>query len=358
MKLDHDFLDRLETYGPPARSLSMCLRPTFCAEHEDTQMVWGDWSAIEARKLPWLANSRGSNAVLDVFRQVDADPDAPDIYMIEAGNYHGIDPAEINGRILEGKKKQYLNNTALQTAAKEAKGWRQEGKVMVLSLGFGGGIGALMAMAVNYGLHYDEKTAERIVNVWRENNPWARRFWDELKEAFFAAYENPGNEFFAGRITYIYDPDYHGGTTFCILPCGRILSYPNLHYREVERTDRVTGDTYTVKTLTYRKGYTWGAIWHGILAENPTQASAASLLRATLKDIDIDMERDFAAGYEPLFTVRGHTHDEIIGECHVDDVAAARAYLKEKMEKQRSWTEGLPLVAEVTDHWHYTKAMD
>ena len=344
MKIDHDFLDTLEEYGPIARTLSMCLRPTFCAEHEDTTLVWGDWSAIEARKLPWLANNRGSNAVLDVFRRVDADPNAADIYTIEAGNIHSADPNEINARILDGDK--------------EAKGWRQEGKVAVLALGFGGGVGALLAMAVGYGLHFSEEEAQRIVNVWRENNPWAKRFWDELKEAFFNSYESPGTVYHAGRVSYIYDPDYHGGTIFCVLPCGRLLSYPNLKYREVEKTDRLTGDTYKQKVLTYRKGYKWGSIWHGILAENPTQASAASVLRAKLKRLDRDIAREFAAGYEPLLLTRGHTHDEIIGECHVDDVDEAKSYLKGIMDEPLEWTDGLPLVTEVTSHWHYTKALD
>lgn len=354
--LDHAFLDRMEEYGHIARTLSMCLRPTFCAEHDDTTLVWGDWSAIEARKLPWLANSRGANAVLDVFRRVDADPNAADIYMIEAGNIHEIDPEEINARIMDGKR----NNASeiVLKAAKEAKGWRQEGKVAVLALGFGGGLGALLAMAVGYGLHFDDVFGQRIVDTWRENNRWAKRFWDELTTAFFSAYENPGAIFSAGRVSYIYDPGYHGGTIFCALPCGRLLTYPHLRFRDIERTDRKTGDTYTQKTLTYRKGYKWGAIWHGILAENPTQASAASILRAKLRRIDDDAERDLRDGFEPLAVVRGHTHDEIITECHEDDVDEVKAYVKQVMDEPLDWTDGLPLVSEISTHWTYTKAVD
>lgn len=343
-QLDHEYLDQLETFGPIARTLSMCLRPTFVAEHDDTTLIWGDWSAIEARKLPWLANSKGSNAVLDVFRTVDADPNAPDIYMIEAGNIHGVDPNVINERIHGNDK--------------EAKGWRQEGKVAVLALGFGGSVGALMSMATGYGLHFEEDTAQRIVDIWRANNKWASDFWDELKEAFFEAYHNPGVIFEAGRVAYIYDPDYHGGKIFCAMPCGRLLTYPNLRYREVEREDRKTGDKYTTRVLTYRKGYTWGSIWHGILAENITQGSAASILRAKLRRLHADIRRDIDQGFEPLLNVRGHTHDEIIGESHVDDVAEARAYLKAVMDEPLPWTDGLPLVSEITDHWAYTKAMD
>lgn len=342
--LNYEYLDRLENYGPIARSLSMCLRPTFCAEHDDTTLVWGDWSAIEARMLPWLAGNRGGDAVLDVFRTVDADPDAADIYVIEAGNIHGVDAQEVNARIRDGDK--------------EAKGWRQEGKVAVLALGFGGGVGALMAMATGYGLHFSDERAQRIVNVWRENNAWARRFWDDLKEAFFSAYENPGVIYPAGRVAYIYDPSYHGGTIFCALPCGRLLSYPDLKYKEVEREDRKTGDKYTQKVMTYRKGYTYGAVWHGILAENPTQATAASVLRAKLRHFDADTQRDIEEGFDPLFLVRGSTHDEVIGECHVDDVDEAKAYLKRVMDAPLPWSDGLPLVAEVLSNDFYTKAID
>jgi len=49
-EINYDFLDHLETYGPIAKSLSMCLRPTFCAEDENHTLVWGDWSSIEAPK--------------------------------------------------------------------------------------------------------------------------------------------------------------------------------------------------------------------------------------------------------------------------------------------------------------------
>lgn len=374
-QINHEFLDQLEEYGPIARSLSMCLRPTFAAEHEDTTLVWGDWSAIEARMLPWLANSRGANGVLDVFRKVDADPNAADIYMIEGGNIHNLDPQEINTRIQEGDK--------------IAKGWRQEGKVAVLALGFGGSVGALMAMATGYGLHFDDETAQRIVDVWRENNMWAKRFWGELKEAFFSAYENPGVIYTAGRVAYVYDPDYHGGTMFCALPCGRLLSYPNLKYREVEREDRKTGEMYKAKVMTYRKGYKWGTIWHGILAENPTQGAAASVLRAKLRQLDHAGQAFWAeegpsgvrhweqmnraklsvdkAKYELMYGMgipecqldtRFHTHDEIGVECFADEVSQTRAYLKSVMNAPLEWTDGLPLVSDITDHWSYTKSID
>jgi len=277
--------------------------------------------------------------VLDIFRQVDDDPMAADIYMIEGGNIHNVDPAEVLARIRDGDP--------------VAKGWRQEGKVATLALGFGGSVGALMAMAAGYGLFFTEERAQEIVDAWRDNNKWAVRFWSDLNEAFNNAYETPGVPYNAGRLVYIHDKDYLGGTTFCVMPCGRMLSYTNLKWKEVERTNR-KGETYTQTVMSYRKGYKWGAMWHGILAENPTQGSAASVLRAKLRHI----EQDVRDGKARSFRVRAHTHDEIIGHCHNDDEAWAKDYLKSVMERPLEWTDGLPLVADINSHWAYTKAVE
>ena len=32
-------------------------------------------------------------------------------------------------------------------------------------------------MALNYRIHLDDAEARRIVDAWREANPWAREFW-------------------------------------------------------------------------------------------------------------------------------------------------------------------------------------
>jgi DNA polymerase len=319
----------------------MTLRPTFCAEGADNTLTWGDWSAIEARVLPWLADTPSSHEILDIFRACDADANAPDVYMREAGNIHGVYPDVINERYRNGDR--------------EAKGWRNEGKVAVLSLGFGGSVGALLAMAVNYGLHFTEAQALAIVQAWRSNNPWAPDFWSRLTKAFENARKFPGQPFTVGKLTYFGDPNYLGGSVYCILPCGRVLTYSNLKHRSVEKEDPKTGEKYRKMTLTYRKGYTWGSMWHGILAENPTQAAAASILRGTLKRIEKDTED---AGEFALFHTRAHTHDEIIGEHHEEDTDDARDYLKEIMERGFDWTEGLPLAAEVSSNWYYTKAVE
>ena len=65
---------------------------------------------------------------------------------------------------------------------------RQRGKVAELALGFCGGVGALQHMAAAYGLHFTDAEARRIVDRWREANPWASRLlaselWDAMRWA-------------------------------------------------------------------------------------------------------------------------------------------------------------------------------
>lgn len=339
-QLDDAFLDELAEYGPIGKTLGMVIRPAFVAPEGKT-FVWGDWSAIEARVLPWLAASPGAEQVLDIFRTNDLDPSLPDIYKITAGELLHKPPTEVT---------------------KQER--QSHGKVPVLSLGFGGGVGALQAMAVNYGVYFDEDASKSLVTSWRDRNPWAREFWGQFRTdntcevthatglwgAALMAIRNPGTIHEAGRVAYAFDPDYMNGTLFCALPCGRLLTYPDCRYRTRKVKDKTTGEETEVSALWYRKGFGWSALWYGKLAENVTQATAGSIMRETLVSLD--------QTYGDWMPVVGHTHDEIV--CEVDDrpalVRQARELLASRMLTWRpEWRKTLPLAVEVTSNWYYTK---
>ena len=325
MQLNSVFLDKFAEFGPVSRNLSWLIRPSLIAKPGHT-LVWGDWSAIEARTLPWLAASRGAEAVLDVFRANDADPSAPDIYEIEAGNVYGKDPKDVT------------------------KDERMVGKVDVLSLGYGGGNGALGAMATNYGIYLSDDQKTELVHMWRDNNPWARRFWNQLWEAALNAMDTPDTPYTAGRVAYVYDPDYMKGTLFCALPCGRILPYPRIKWEQREVENKQTGELELKNQLTYLKGYGRAALWYGKQAENVTQAVAGSILRRTLVWLE----------GEGVGVTVGHTHDEIVREVSEDlerYIDGERHFLRSQMEHNDEWDQGLPLKAEITDNWYYTKAI-
>jgi hypothetical protein len=360
-QLDEAFLDRFQDLtGNIGKGLGMLIRPAFIAKPGRT-FVWGDWSAIEARVLPWLAASPGASKQLDIFRASDADPRKPDVYVYEAAGLLGRDPQEMWNAFKAGEK--------------WAKDGRQShGKVPVLSLGFGGAYGALQKMAVNYQVFLDDELARAMVTGWRERNQWARDFWGYFKTdphtgevvsygglwgAANMALRNPGDIYTAGRVAYVFDRDYLSGTLFCALPCGRLLSYPDCRYRTRKVKDKDTGEEEEVHALWFRKGYGWSALWYGKLAENITQATAGSILRETLVDMDSELTTvpELQARLHTDGGV-GHTHDEGVIEVPDDPelVSEVRGALQEIMERKTEWRLDLPLTAEISESWYYTKA--
>lgn len=320
------FLDQFAQYGPIARSLTQLIRPAFVAPEGKT-LVWGDWSNIEARVNPWLSQSLGGERKLKLFRASDADPTLPDIYQTTAASLLGIDPHKVT------------------------KPQRQShGKVPELALGFGGGMGALQAMATTYGVYIEERQGQEMIDNWRSENPWARGFWDALWAAAQNALEAPRVVFEAGRVSYMYRPDYLGGSLFCRLPDERMLTYPQCRWERKEVEDK-DGNKELKWRLGYRKGHGRADLWYGKLCENVTQATAGSLLRAKLVRLERALERD-------RMHVVAHTHDDIVLEVEEGDEAAARDYLKTMMILPEPWSEGLPLKAATQSNWWLTKADD
>jgi DNA polymerase len=235
-----------------------------------------DFSAIEARVIAWLAHEKW---VLDAFAE------GRDIY-VETAN-----------RLGEGYT-------------------RQQGKVAVLALGFGGGEGALLRM----GAEGTSEELQIIKRLWRTTNPAIVRFWRACELGF-----KQGGK--AGRITFRkFGKDMHA-----ILPSGRALIY---------RDVRVFHDPIEGERLTYMdpKGYradTWG----GSIAENVTQAVARDVLAES-------MVRMTERGYPIVL----HVHDEIVldGLYDVNDVA-------DQMCEMEPWMAGLPLAAEGSQMNRYQK---
>jgi len=294
---------------PVMATLSKLLRPALVPA-EGNIFVVGDWSSVEARALPWLANSRGAEKKLDIFRA------GKDVY-IEA---------------------------ALAMGMTDSKEDRQIGKVSELSLGFGGGAGAFGSMAKNYGVVLPDHEVEKIVEAWRYKNRWAVNFWDALQTAAFAAMKAPGTEFEAGHAKYIYIDALMGGTLLCILPGDLIIQYPKA---KLEVLEGPYGPKLTLTAMkanwTPAKGEKeWPRIglWRGLLAENITQAFCARLLRNVLVDCP---------------DVIAHVHDEVIMEVPTGRAEESKNLLEELMNTVPSWAIGMPLDAEPTLMTRYGK---
>lgn len=327
--------------GDAGKALALTVRPAIAARKGRT-MLWGDWSNIEARVLPFLAGEDPvAEAVLDVFRAVDRDPvNNPDVYCLEA--------SKIERWPLDELWDAYRNKDP------RAKKARQKGKIAVLSLGFGGADGALQNMAANYGMVFPDAEAKEIVSAWREGNPWAKRIWKELWSAFLSAMGNPGVEFRVGRLVVIGTDQYIGhSTVFVILPDGRPLVYPDVRWQQRKKVDKRTGEVRFEDTVVFAGQYGYKPIWYGTIIENATQGTAASLLRAVVEQLESSDDTDWPV-------VCGHTHDEVITEV-LDTPRAIELgskALHREMTRDRGWTDGLPLAAEISHHWYYTKAKD
>ena len=275
------------------------LRPALIPA-EGKKLVVADWAAVEARVTAWASADPLAESVLEVFRQ------GRDIYKREAVGIYHVPEDQIT------------------------KDQRQIGKVAVLSLGFAGGVGAFSAMGRNYGVFMAESDAKRIVDAWRRANPWAVRYWQKLEEAYTRALRNPGREFSAGRVTYLYNSQH----LWYALPSGRVLCYPFAKFDG----DEITYVKAAWKPAADAKEWPRARLWRGLACENITQAIANDLLRHSLRQLP-----------ETVL----HVHDEIVLESATPEESAAQ--LQQVMCTPPDWAQGLPLSAEVEIMSRYGK---
>lgn len=280
------------------------LRPALMAE-EGKHLVVADWAAIEARVTPWASNTNSGAAKLGIFERGE------DVYKHNAAATFRVGYDEVD------------------------KDQRQIGKVQELACGFAGGIGAFAAMGRIYNVLLSESDSRKMVDGWRRANPWGPVYWDALERAYLGAMRNPGTEFSAGRVTYLYDKQH----LWYILPSGRVLCYP---FARFDEEGNVTYAKASWKPSADAKEWPRARLWRGLACENITQAVANDLLRHSLQRLD-----------EEGFEVVLHVHDEIVLETAEPDAAAA-ALLK-IMTTPPSWAYGLPLNAEVATMVRYGK---
>jgi len=303
-----DYIDI--NYGPVLDALADCLRGMITAApgHE---LVAMDFSAIEARVLAWLA---GEEKVLDVFRG--------------------------HGKIYEHAAAGIYQKPIEQITKDE----RQIGKVAVLALGYGGGVGAFQAMARGYGVKVDDARADEIKVAWRESHRNIVRYWYELEQAAIDAVEL-GVVTKAGKGKRVVTFKKAGSFLWCRLPSGRVLCYP---YPRVGPRETPWGETkqalhfWAVNAMTNH----WGEIatYGGSLAENVTQAVAACLLRESI-----------VACEENNLPIVFHAHDEIVVEVPTERAERAEVEVEHLMSRVPGWATGLPLAAEGWRGFRYRK---
>jgi DNA polymerase len=310
---------------------SACIRGTIITRR-DRPLAVADLSNIEGRVLAWLA---GEHWKLSAFAA------GKDLYKVTAGRILGKAPEDIT------------------------KQERQEvGKVSELALGFGGGPGAFVTFATAFNIDIDKladtargtldpevvrgsgdawewmKREKRdtlglrqetwigidaIKRAWRLAHPAIARFWHDLEEAAACAIKRPGDEFKAGRVTFVRNAAW----LLMRLPSDRVLCYPS-----ARADDGITYMGVNQYSRRFERIRTYG----GKLSENATQAVARDILAHGLLAAE-------EAGFDPVM----HVHDEILAEnCTAEELARV-------MSTNPAWAEGLPLNAEGFETYRYRK---
>ena len=140
-----------ERYGGPFEAAACALRHVIVAA-PGNELMAGDFKNIESVVTPWIA---GQTATLDGFTSYFEDPKNPskDIYCITAGKMLGKSPEDVT------------------------ESERQMGKVAILAFGFGGGVRALINMALNYQMDIEPLADIVIPTATEEQKAKAFRAW-------------------------------------------------------------------------------------------------------------------------------------------------------------------------------------
>lgn len=296
---DADLLTSI--YDDPMEALSSCVRGVICAPN-GKRLIVSDYSAIEARVLPWLS---GQDDVLEVFRG--------------------------HGKIYEHTASQIYNKHIDDVTKDE----RFIGKVATLALGYQGGARAFQKMAENYGVDIGEAQADIIKTDWRDANPNTVRFWWDCDAAAVKAVQNPGKTFNVRSVAF----RVVAGFLFCKLPSGRLLAYcqPRIGIGKFDNP-QVTFMGINSVTRKWERQDTYG----GKLVENITQAVARDLMAEAMLRVE-------EHGYQVVLSV----HDELIAEA--DEGFGTVEEFEQLMCVLPPWATGLPIAAEGFESKRYRK---
>lgn len=282
--------------GPILAALADAQRSLFCATKPGHVLVDADLSGIETRMAPWLANDEVM--LLEIENGIDG-------YKVEAAQIFGVPYEEVT------------------------KDQRQVGKVVRLSLGFAGGVGAFINMAANYGVYVEPDEAERIVWVYRENRPAFERWWATLEYGALIALDTPGREVkvpvgrgLCAEITFVRDER----ALRMHMPSGRAISYHNARlYLE-------PGAQVPLAIYDKPEGYT-ETLDRKILSNNTTQGLARDMFWSIMLDVD------------PVEPIVHHVYDQIVLEVPEERAALRLEQLIGRMRIAEPWAKGLPLDA-------------
>lgn len=322
----------------PIRSAANALRGIIIAS-PGRKLVWGDLSSVEARGTAWLSAEQW---------QLDAYKNGEDIYRINyARSFGGV-------------------------AAQVTDTQRQISKVVSLAASYGGNVGALLSMAMNYkiepaqliamaranappalvdegrefydwcarsdvttyGLTRDDfAVLNAVIRGWRYANPLITRMPKLLNAACVDAINYPDTWFPAGPKLWTR---CDGGWLRILLPSGNWLCYPE------PRADGARVSYMGQNAYNFR----WSRIYPapGLWLENSAQGLTRDFMAHNMPAID-------AAGFEIVLMV----HDEVVTDAP-DNGQYTAGNLVSLMSRRPPYALDFPLTADGVESYRYRKA--
>lgn len=285
--LDCGILDTCYEY--PGTALSSALRAMILPPTGDNFLA-GDYSAIEARVLCWLAGER--EFVQAYFR-------GEDTYVIMARKIYG-------------------------TSGDVTPAQRQLGKKAELGCGYGLGHKKFRESCDQDGITITADMAQRVVAQYREGHPNVVQFWRDTEEAALKAVQYPGRVNRVGKVAFKCSMPW----LMIRLPSGRRLWYYRPRIVQAETPFGAVRDQLEYVSQYQGKAFqdrTYG----GRIVENITQAVARDVMAAAM----IRLEE---AGYRCVLTV----HDEILVDAQPGQTESEFNAL---MSGVPDWADGLPI---------------
>jgi DNA polymerase len=360
-------------YGGPFEAVTIAVRHGIIAA-QGNELVVADFKNVETVITAWVA---GETSVLNAFRDLFDNPKdkSKDPYRIIAGRMLGKPPEEVN------------------------ESERQMGKVCILAFGFGGGVAALVNMAIAYQMDLEPLAFVVLPSATPEQLEKADRAWqrafltgedfelsrevymacDIMKQSFRTA--NPAiNQMRYDLNTAILEAvaDKNGtvynvarcqvwcNASFLViqLPSGRRLLYASPILKQEEVEDPLGGRAWKSRYVTYLtvRGRSWRRerAWSGLFVENIVQAIANDVLRAAMLRVHDDTLtvpaiKAYLDTLEPYArtAICLHVHDEI--GLDVPKGSYSEARFLSIIKKLEPWMGGLPIAADLWTYERYGK---
>ena len=292
---------KLGACNSPMSMLSEALRGVIIAS-PGMQLFVGDYVAIEARVLLWLAE--------DDLTPFDA---GRDIYSEMAGDIYGYPCNKID-------------------FPKE----RSIGKVAILGLGYQMGASKFQATCAKYGITVDDQLAVETVAAYREKFWRVKQLWREQEAGAIAAVTFGDQR--ANKINWFLELPF----LYAELPSGRRLAYPD---PQLQQRTTPWGAQQTVLSFmgVSPLNHKWSrqVTYGGMLVENLVQAISRDIMAEA-------MLRCHEGGrYLPVLSV----HDELVAEAKKGSLSE----FEELLTQVPSWAPGMPIAAEVWQGGRYAK---